>query len=94
MKRLAAGLILGMGLLTPTVAVYAQEHEQARHEWSSNEDPYWHQYLQEHHKRDKDWSRASRREKTGYWKWRDQHQNDQRNHADEHRDHDHDHDQH
>lgn len=70
MKKILGALVLSVGLLTPTVSLLA---DPPHHEWSANEDPYWHQYLKEHHKKDHDWSKASRREQQAYWKWRDSH---------------------
>ena len=75
MRRLAGALILGLGLLAPTAAVIAQDHDRnhARHEWSDSESATWHQYLKEHHRKDHEWSKATKREQRAYWKWRDQH---------------------
>ena len=84
MKRCAGALILTMGLMLPMGAAFAQDHsqdhhdrkdrqERPRHEWSDSENSSWHQYLKEHHKKDREWTRASKRDQTNYWKWRDQH---------------------
>jgi hypothetical protein len=77
MKRIA-GALLSLGLLAPIGALYAQDHP--KHEWSQSEDPQWHQYLQEHHKKYHDWSKAKKKEQEAYWKWRDQHQDHHQDH--------------
>jgi len=82
MKRFAGTLALAVGLMLPLGVACAQDHAQEhqdrrdrpRHEWNDSENGAWHQYLREHHKRDRDWSRASKREQRNYWKWREQHQ--------------------
>lgn len=71
MRRLTAALVLSLGMLLPVGVAVAQDHP--RHEWSDSENPTWHQYLKEHHKKDKEWARATKREQQAYWKWRDQH---------------------
>ena len=79
MSKLFASLCLSLCLLTPTVALHAQDHpdhdqmQHNSHQWNDSENEPWHQYLKEHHKKDHDWSKASKREQTAYWKWRDQH---------------------
>ncbi|HEX3681046.1 MAG TPA: hypothetical protein VHU83_00795 [Bryobacteraceae bacterium] len=70
MRRYLGTLVLGISMLAP-VALIAQDHD--RHTWSDNENPTWHQYLKEHHKKDHDWGHASKREQKDYWKWRDAH---------------------
>jgi hypothetical protein len=60
-----------MGLLLPMGVAMAQDHP--KHEWSDNENPAWHQYLKEQHKKDHEWAKANKREQNAYWKWRDQH---------------------
>jgi len=81
MKRIAGALVLAMGLMLPTGVAFAQDHQEhhdrqdhSRHEWNDSENGAWHQYLKEHHKRDREWTKASKREQRNYWKWRDQHQ--------------------
>jgi type III secretory pathway component EscR len=76
MCKFASAMILGMSLLSPVVTLQAQEHR--RHEWSASEDPYWHQYLQEHHTKYHDWKKAKKREQEEYWKWREAHHDERR----------------
>ncbi|MFZ0589568.1 MAG: hypothetical protein WAM39_03740 [Bryobacteraceae bacterium] len=71
MRRIAGALVLSLGLLMPVGIVSAQDHP--RHEWSESENPAWHQYLKEHHKKYHDWAKANKKEQEAYWKWRDQH---------------------
>lgn len=78
MSRFVLAAILGF-CLSASVAVisapkcYAAQSDMHRHEWSDSEDPHWHAYLKERHKKDHDWAKASRREQRDYWKWRDAH---------------------
>lgn len=74
MLRYLGALVLGMSLLSP-VAINAQDHDRDHqtHQWNDQEDPHWHQYLKEHHKKDHDWGHSSKREQRDYWKWRDAH---------------------
>jgi hypothetical protein len=71
MRRGAGALILSLGLLLPMGVITAQDHP--KHVWSDSENPAWHQYLKEQHKKDREWAKATKREQTAYWKWRDQH---------------------
>ncbi len=75
MKRFLGSLVLGLGLLAPVGTLRAQDHhdQQKAHEWNDGENGAWRQYLKEHHKKDHDWAKASKREQSNYWKWRDQH---------------------
>ena len=70
MLRNLAVMALGISLLAPA-ALIAQDHD--RHVWAQSEDPAWHQYLKEHHKKYHDWSKAKKKEQDDYWKWRDAH---------------------
>lgn len=87
MFKLLGSFALGICLLTPVGVLNAQdqadhgrsEHAETTrqaHQWNDSENTYWHQYLKEHHKKDKDWARASKREHNAYWKWRDQHRDE------------------
>jgi hypothetical protein len=71
MRRMIGALVLSLGLLAPMAVMTAQDHD--RHVWADTEDPHWHQYLKEHHKKDHDWAHASKKEQRDYWKWRDAH---------------------
>ena len=43
------------------------------HEWNSNEDQKYRQYLQEHHKKYRDFDRLKQRDRDKYWNWRHEH---------------------
>lgn len=68
MFKYLGSFALGVCLLAP-ISLVAQDHG---HQWNDSESPTWHQYLKEHHKKDHDWSKASKHEQQDYWKWRDQ----------------------
>ena len=84
MIRVLGLMVLGLGLLAPTVAtVSAQEHhDQARHEWNDGESESWHRFLKERHRKDHDWDHAGKKERADYWRWRDQHRDE--HHDDRH----------
>lgn len=67
MRKILSSMALTIALLAP-MSLMAQNHQ-----WNDSENAAWHQYLKEHHKKDHDWSKASKREQENYWKWRDQH---------------------
>jgi hypothetical protein len=74
MYKFLGCLVLGLGLLSPVATLNAQDHhDQVEHRWNDSESPAWHQYLKERHKKDHDWEKASKKEQSAYWKWRDQH---------------------
>ena len=70
LRRYLGAFVLGISLLVPA-ALVAEDHP--THVWNQNEDPHWHQYLKESHKKDHDWAKATKKEQKGYWKWRDAH---------------------
>ncbi len=74
MSRFLLAAALGISLLVPVGAI-AQDHDRDHqtHQWTANEDPHWHEYLKEHHKKDHDWDHANKKEQRDYWKWRDSH---------------------
>jgi hypothetical protein len=67
----------------------AQNNQQSRryedtahkdsHEWNASEDQAYRQYLQEHHKKYHDFTKAGKNEQNDYWKWRHAHSD---NHSD------------
>lgn len=73
MKKTVGTILLSAFLFAP-VSLLADDH--ARHQWNDSENTYWHQYLKEHHRKDHDWDKASARERSQYWKWRDAHHED------------------
>jgi len=78
MSRFLAVAVLGTFLMGSAAVVKAQDRDAGqsqmqRHQWNDQEDAHWHDYLKEHHKKDHDWNKASKREQRDYWKWRDAH---------------------
>lgn len=71
MFRFLSCCVIAVGLLAPVATAVADEHP--RHEWRDTENEHWHQYLKERHRKDKEWTRATKREQTAYWRWRDAH---------------------
>ena len=59
------------------IAMY-QDHDQQRREFKAEDDTAFHQWLKDQHKKDHDWSKASKREQQKFWKWRDAQQNQHR----------------
>ena len=57
--------------------VYDRNHKDY-HNWDDNENRRWGLYLQENHRKDRDFRKASRREQSEYWKWRHDHPDDER----------------
>ena len=78
--KIVSTFALGMALVSPVIAkaqpaghaavAMYDDHNQNR-QFTSDDDAAWHQWLKEHHKKDHDWSKASKREQQQFWKWRD-----------------------
>jgi Ni/Co efflux regulator RcnB len=49
-----------------------REHHDS-HEWNEKEDQAYRRYLQERHKKYRDFSKASKKEQQAYWNWRHDH---------------------
>ena len=83
MRRYLSVLLLGMVLTVPAVMTADDDHGQTRryydktardwHEWNENENHAYHHYLEEKHKKDRDFSNASSRERSNYFKYRHAH---------------------
>lgn len=82
MKRLLLTLPLGVALLTPTLMVAQDHHDDHRyydkehrdyHEWNANEDRAYRRYWEERHHTYVDWARASAAQQQAYWNWRHSH---------------------
>jgi hypothetical protein len=43
------------------------------HEWNPSEDRVYHQYLQDNHRKDRDFAKANSRDRDDYFKWRHAH---------------------
>lgn len=87
MSRLFGAVLLSAALFVPA-AVRAQDHQGRQntqnrryydrthndyHDWNSNENQVYNQYLQQNRMGNRSWSRTSRREQNNYWNWRHQH---------------------
>ena len=46
------------------------------HEWNQNENQAYHKYVNENHKRDREFAKTNNREKQDYFKWRHSHQDE------------------
>jgi hypothetical protein len=75
MARFLLAAVLGFSLMASvaTVSALPAPVPMQTHQWSDQEDPHWHEYLKEHHKKDHDWAKATKREQRDYWRWRDKH---------------------
>ena len=56
------------------------------HRWDNHETVYYHQWVVENHRDDRDYRKLNRNQQKEYWTWRHSHHDDH--------DHDHDHDRH
>src|ERR1700674_675747 len=84
--RLASSLFLAAAIASPVstmaapvpqdaavqVRVYDRDHKDY-HNWDDNENKHWGVYLQENHLKEHDFKKATRKEQSGYWKWRHDH---------------------
>jgi hypothetical protein len=80
MKRRLYLIAMSAALVLPATTVVAQEHHDNRkyedrahkdtHEWNNDEDQRYRRYLEEHHKKYHQFSKASKREQNDYWNWR------------------------
>ena len=62
--------------------VYDSEHKDY-HNWNNDEDQQWRQYLTDQHRKYHDYSKANKKEQSGYWNWRhenEDHGKDERDH--------------
>jgi ribulose kinase len=82
MYKLLNILMLGAALTAP--AALAQEHHSQErqyedkshhdsHTWNSDEDQQYRNYLREHHRKYREFSRMSRKDQEAYWNWRHSH---------------------
>ncbi len=44
-----------------------------QHEWNDGEDAAWSRYRSEHHVKQSDFAKASRKQQQNYWDWRHEH---------------------
>jgi hypothetical protein len=55
---------------------YYDRNAKDYHEWNSDEDRRYHEYLRERHLNDRDFDRLNNRDRDAYFKWRHDHDND------------------
>ncbi|HEY6467636.1 MAG TPA: hypothetical protein VIY69_16665 [Candidatus Acidoferrales bacterium] len=56
------------------VRVYDSTHKDY-HNWDDNENKAWIQYQSDHHMKQHDFKKASKKEQADYWNWRHEHPN-------------------
>jgi hypothetical protein len=67
------------------VRVYDSGHKDY-HNWDDNENHAWGLYLSENNRKPHEFRKARKNEKSEYWNWRHDHENDGHDHSDEHHD--------
>lgn len=83
-KGIIFGLILGTALCVPSASIAQDARDQShktyydashkdRHEWNDNEDAAWNRYRDEHHVKQTDFAKASKKQQQAYWNWRHDH---------------------
>ena len=86
MKRMISSLLFGAALLSPLALMaddshgrngqeqrYYDRNAKDYHTWNDGEDRAWRQYTTEHHKKYRNFKRASKRDQTDFFKWRHDH---------------------
>jgi hypothetical protein len=88
-RNILSAFALSVALITPAI-VKAQPQptggtamvDDQHRDFTADDERAWHDYLKEHHKKDHEWARASKREQADYWKWRESHRDE--HHDDRH----------
>lgn len=57
---------------------YEDKAHKDSHEWNADEDQAYRRYLQEHHKKYRDFAKAKKNEQNDYWNWRHAHSDNDR----------------
>jgi Ni/Co efflux regulator RcnB len=88
MNKIVSALLLTVALAVPValtardqdhqkaaiqVKVYQDQRHHDTHEWNDNENQRYQTYLTEHHKKNRDFDKISRKDQNSYWDWRHQH---------------------
>jgi 5-bromo-4-chloroindolyl phosphate hydrolysis protein len=81
LSALTVAAALGGSLLVPIAAqakgvehkVYDRSHKDY-HNWNTDEDKYYRQYLNESHHKYHEFSKTSKKHQDQYWRWRHDHQ--------------------
>jgi hypothetical protein len=85
-RRCISSLLLAAALAAPVailaapgpkdegvqVRIYDSRHKDY-HNWDDRENHAWGMYLTQNHKRNHEYSKASKREQSSYWNWRHSH---------------------
>lgn len=79
-RVLLVAVFAGAVSFLPTAAT-AQDHPRTytdaahhdTHEWNANEDAQWKRYREEHHIKQEEFAKLSRKQQAEYWKWRHEH---------------------
>ncbi len=79
MPRFLTSLIFAGALAAPLIVSAQPPHKyydkthKDYHEWNSNEDNMYHQFLTERHVKVHEFEKAKPSEQQAYWKWRHEH---------------------
>ncbi|HEX4748291.1 MAG TPA: hypothetical protein VH302_02010 [Bryobacteraceae bacterium] len=85
MKRLLVGFALASALCIPAALTAQDDHRteanksyydtahKDKHEWNDNESAAWNRYREEHHVKQSEFDRASKKQQQDYWNWRHEH---------------------
>ena len=91
--RFLSSLLLAVAFLAPAVTTGCESrgyrvydpYRNDYHRWNNHETIYYHQWVVDNHRDDRDFRQLDRDQQKEYWKWRHDHHD---------HDHDHDHDRH
>ncbi len=80
-SALTFAVALGSSVLVPAVVsaqgaeirVYDRSHKDY-HNWNTDEDRFYRQYLDEHHRKYREFKHMSKKQQLEYWKWRHTHE--------------------
>ena len=60
----------------PPAVRYEDTAHKDFHEWNADEERAYRRYLEEHHKKYRDFKKANKKEQEDYWNWRHSHPDD------------------
>ena len=78
-SALTFAVALGGSVFMPAMAsaqehrVYDKSHKDY-HDWNTDEDRYYRQYLNEHHRKYHEFQHMSKKQQKDYWRWRHDHE--------------------
>lgn len=79
MRKYLGVLLMGAALSAPlalaqvSVHVYTDTRHHDSHEWNADEDGRYRAYLQEHHRKYRDFDKMPRKDQDAYWDYRHSH---------------------